>query len=84
MDENFNKYIVKDILKIESDSECEKYANEIFKTIYSIGGDYSEKTLREDAYNVRMVDVTAQPCARNKSCAISKVGMQSVYKTKKK
>ncbi len=37
--------IVKDILKIESDSECEQYANEIFKATYSIGGDYSEKTL---------------------------------------
>lgn len=38
--------IVKDILKIESDSECEQYVDEIFKTTYSIGGDYSEKTLR--------------------------------------
>lgn len=37
--------IVKDILKVESDSECEQYVNEIFKTAYSIGGDYSEKTL---------------------------------------
>ena len=37
--------IVKDILKIESDSECEQYADEIFKITYSIGGDYSEKTL---------------------------------------
>lgn len=37
--------IVKDILKVESDSECEQYVNEIFKTTYSIGGDYSEKTL---------------------------------------
>lgn len=37
--------IVKDILKIESDSECEQYVNEIFKTTYSIGGDYSEKML---------------------------------------
>ena len=41
--------IVKDLLKIESDSECEQYANEIFKTTYSIGGDYSEKTLRSIA-----------------------------------
>ena len=41
--------IVKDILKIENDSECEHYANEILKTTYSIGGDYSEKTLRSIA-----------------------------------
>ncbi|MBQ2922236.1 MAG: hypothetical protein IJE60_03955 [Tyzzerella sp.] len=38
--------IVKDILKIENESECEQYANEIFKTTYFIGGDYSDKTLR--------------------------------------
>lgn len=38
--------IVKDILKIEDDFECEKYVDEIFKITYSIGGDYSEKTLR--------------------------------------
>ena len=37
--------IVKDILKVENDFECEQYVNEIFKTTYSIGGDYSEKTL---------------------------------------
>lgn len=37
--------IVKDILRVENDSECEQYVNEIFKTTYSIGGDYSEKTL---------------------------------------
>ncbi|MBQ6888038.1 MAG: hypothetical protein IJN54_11055 [Lachnospiraceae bacterium] len=37
--------IVKDILRVESDSECEQYVNEIFKTTYSIGGDYSEKML---------------------------------------
>ncbi|MBQ2980925.1 MAG: hypothetical protein IJD58_02240 [Lachnospiraceae bacterium] len=37
--------IVKDILNVENDFECEQYVNEIFKTIYAIGGDYSEKTL---------------------------------------
>ena len=38
--------IVKEIFKIENESMCEQYANEIFKTVYSIGGDYSDKTLR--------------------------------------
>lgn len=37
---------MKDILKIEDDFECEKYVDEIFKITYSIGGNYSEKTLR--------------------------------------
>ena len=37
--------IVKDFLRVESDFECEQYVNEIFKTTYSIGGDYSEKML---------------------------------------
>jgi hypothetical protein len=37
--------IIKDILKINNDSECEKYANNVFRIAYSIGGDYSEKTL---------------------------------------
>jgi len=41
--------IVKDILKVESDFECEQYVNEIFKTTYTIGGDYSEKTLKSVA-----------------------------------
>lgn len=38
--------IVKDILKIDSDSECEEYVNSVFSMAYSIGGDYSETTLR--------------------------------------
>ncbi len=38
--------IVKDILKMDDDSECEKYVDSIFRISYSIGGDYSEKTLR--------------------------------------
>lgn len=38
--------IVKGILGIESTSDCEQYVDEIFKTIYSVGGDYSEKTIR--------------------------------------
>lgn len=37
--------IVKGIIKVESDFECEQYVNEILKITYSIGGDYSEKTL---------------------------------------
>lgn len=37
------------ILRVESDYECEQYVNEIFKTTYSIGGDYSEKTLKSVA-----------------------------------
>lgn len=38
--------IVKEILKIDDDFECEKYVDSILKTTYSIGGDYSNKTLR--------------------------------------
>lgn len=41
--------IVKDILKIENDAECEQYVDEIFKITYSIGGDYSETTLKSIA-----------------------------------
>lgn len=37
--------IVKDVLKMENDCECVKYVEEIFKTAYSIGGDYSKETL---------------------------------------
>ncbi|MBQ8262784.1 MAG: hypothetical protein IJZ00_10900 [Lachnospiraceae bacterium] len=37
--------IVKEILKCENDSECEQYANKILNMSYSIGGDYSEKTI---------------------------------------
>ena len=38
--------IVKEILELESDSDCERYVTKIFKTIYSIGGDYGEKTIK--------------------------------------
>lgn len=38
--------IVKEIYKIDDNSECEKYANDIFKVVYSIGGDYGEATIR--------------------------------------
>lgn len=41
--------IVKDILQIDNDFICEKYIDNIFSTAYSIGGDYSEKTLRSIA-----------------------------------
>lgn len=41
--------IVKDILQINTNSICEKYVDEIFRTAYAIGGDYSEKTLRSIA-----------------------------------
>ena len=37
--------IVKDILKLECEPECEEYVDEILKITYSIGGDYSKKTL---------------------------------------
>lgn len=38
--------IVKEILKIDNDFDCEKYVNDIFNMAYSIGGDYGETTLR--------------------------------------
>lgn len=38
--------IVKGILKTDADSECKKYVDKIFRIANSIGGDYSEKTLR--------------------------------------
>lgn len=41
--------IVKDILKLDNDYECEKYVDEIFRITYSIGGDYSKETLRSIA-----------------------------------
>ncbi len=41
--------IVKEILKIDDDDECEKYVDSIFRTTYSIGGDYSKETLRSVA-----------------------------------
>ena len=41
--------IVKEVLRLESDSDCEQHVDEIFKTIYAIGGDYSEKTIRSVA-----------------------------------
>ena len=37
---------VKEIYKIDDNSECEKYANNIFSIAYSIGGDYGETTIR--------------------------------------
>lgn len=41
--------IVKEILKVNDDFGCEKYADNIFSMAYSIGGDYSERTLRSVA-----------------------------------
>ncbi len=41
--------IVKDILKIDNDCECEKYVMDIFNITYSIGGDYNESTLKSIA-----------------------------------
>lgn len=41
--------IVKDILGIDNDFVCKRYIDNIFSTAYSIGGDYSEKTLRSIA-----------------------------------
>ncbi len=41
--------IIKEILKIDDAAECEKYVDSIFKTTYSIGGDYSEEILRSIA-----------------------------------
>lgn len=49
IEKNYCIQIVKDILKIENDFECEKYVDKIFRTTYSIGGDYSEETLRSIA-----------------------------------
>lgn len=46
VERNSCRGIVEDILKIENETECEQYVDEIFKTTYSIGGDYSDKTLR--------------------------------------
>ena len=45
-------HIVKDILKTADNFECEKYADKIFSITYSIGGDYSEATLRSVAENL--------------------------------
>jgi len=39
-------YIIKDILKNENDIVTNVYVEEVFKIAYSIGGDYSERTLR--------------------------------------
>lgn len=39
-------HIVKEILKTDDNLECEKYVDNIFSITYSIGGDYSEATLR--------------------------------------
>ena len=41
--------IVKEILKTDDDFECEKFVDDIFKTTYSIGGDYEKNTLRSVA-----------------------------------
>lgn len=41
--------IVKEILKTDDDFECEKYVDYIFRTTYSIGGDFSKETLRSIA-----------------------------------
>lgn len=41
--------IVKEILKVNDDFGCEKYVDNIFSMAYSIGGDYSERTLRSVA-----------------------------------
>lgn len=41
--------IVKDILKIDDEFECERYVENIFRKTYSIGGDYSKETLRSVA-----------------------------------
>lgn len=41
--------IVKEILKTDDDFECEKYVDNIFRTTYSIGGDFSKETLRSIA-----------------------------------
>lgn len=40
--------IVKELLN-SSDDECKRYSDEIFRIVYSIGGDYAEKTLRSIA-----------------------------------
>ena len=42
-------HIVGNIFNISNDDECKKYCDEIFKIAYSIGGDYSEKTLESIA-----------------------------------
>ena len=41
--------IIKDILNIDDVVICKKFIDEIFNIAYSIGGDYSEKTLRSIA-----------------------------------
>lgn len=41
--------IIKEILKMDDDFECEKYVDNIFRTTYSIGGDYSKETLKSVA-----------------------------------
>ena len=40
--------IVKELLN-SSDDECKRYSDEIFRIVYSVGGDYKEKTLRSIA-----------------------------------
>lgn len=41
--------IVRNILNTSNDKKCQKYSEEIFKIAYSIGADYSEKTLKSIA-----------------------------------
>lgn len=41
--------IVKELLKNDDVLDCEKYVEMIFDTAYSIGADYSEKTLKSIA-----------------------------------
>lgn len=38
--------IIKDILMTDDVVECEKYVDNIFSATYSIGGDYSQETLK--------------------------------------
>ncbi len=49
IDKNNCIQIIKEILNIDDELECEKYADIIFRTTYSIGGDYSKETLRSIA-----------------------------------
>ena len=44
--------IVKKILKTENAVDCERYVDDILNIAYSIGSDYSEKTLESIAETV--------------------------------
>ena len=50
--------IVKEIYKIDDNSECEKYVNNIFSIAYSIGGDYGETTIRAIAEALHKRQIT--------------------------